>query len=290
VDLERLAIGVAGAMVGVIGWLFVGLYIQRRDHHLRAQAAARAVYFELELNAVNVDVAREHGQFGPLTRATFDRLLPEVATWLAPAELRSLVTAYQGHAGYDQAARDGSLRTLSGPGPAFSRPSRTRITTRCGRWRSAPSGSAHRKTELARRDRRCRSAHLTGESEGSHVAETSPREVINRFAEAMNRGDWDSAVACVHPDFVDDPQSGERIRGRDNVRAILSNYPGGFKAGTAGRGSPRIVGGEDRWLIDQLHRLAGDRHVGRATRSSRRPTTLTAPTGTSWRLPSSRIR
>jgi hypothetical protein len=109
VDLERLAIGVAGAMVGVIGWLFVGLYIQRRDHHLRAQAAARAVYFELELNAVNVDVAREHGQFGPLTRATFDRLLPEVATWLAPAELRSLVTAYQGHAGYDQAARDGSL-------------------------------------------------------------------------------------------------------------------------------------------------------------------------------------
>ncbi len=108
-DLERLAIGVAGAMVGVIGWLFVGLYIQRRDHHLRAQAAARAVYFELELNAVNVDVAREHGQFGPLTRGTFDRLLPEVAAWLTSAELRSLVSAYQGHAGYDQAVQDGSL-------------------------------------------------------------------------------------------------------------------------------------------------------------------------------------
>ena len=108
-DLERLAIGVVGAMVGVLGWLFVGLYIQRRDHAVRARSAARAVYFELELNAVNVDIARDHGQFAPLTRATFDRLLPEVATWLTPTELRLVVSAYQGQAGYDQTAQDGSL-------------------------------------------------------------------------------------------------------------------------------------------------------------------------------------
>ena len=64
------------------------------------------------------------------------------------------------------------------------------------------------------------------------MADSSPREVITRFSDALNRGDWDAAVASVHPDYVDDfPQSGERIRGRDNLRGMFSNYPGASRRG-----------------------------------------------------------
>lgn len=101
-DAERWALALLGAAVGSIGWLFVGMYLQRRDANRRARSALRAVYFELELNAVNVEIARQHGRFSSLSRANFDRTLPDVAMLLAPDDLGNLVTAYHGHAGYEQ--------------------------------------------------------------------------------------------------------------------------------------------------------------------------------------------
>ena len=56
-----------------------------------------------------MDIAREHRTFARLTRATFDRLLPDVATWLSPDELQSVVAGYQSQGGYEQAAQDGDL-------------------------------------------------------------------------------------------------------------------------------------------------------------------------------------
>jgi hypothetical protein len=44
---ERLLIGIAGAIVGVIGWLFVGMYLGRRERTRKARNAGRAVIFEL---------------------------------------------------------------------------------------------------------------------------------------------------------------------------------------------------------------------------------------------------
>ena len=98
--------GIVGACVGALGWLFVGLYIQRRQFIRQAKNGARAVYFEIDMNRVRVDVAREFGSYTPLSRSSFERLLPELATWLGPAQLQTIVTAYMAHAGYEQAGSD----------------------------------------------------------------------------------------------------------------------------------------------------------------------------------------
>lgn len=103
-DFEKLFIGAFGAVIGVIGWLFVGLYIQRRAKDRAAREAARVVYFELAANHLNVYTALEYGAFGALTRASFDRLLPELAAWLPIEELQSVSLAYMSQAGYEQAA------------------------------------------------------------------------------------------------------------------------------------------------------------------------------------------
>jgi hypothetical protein len=104
--VTQFLIGISGALVGVIGWLLVGLYIQKRAHDRQARDAGRAVYFELGGNRLAIFVASEYGVFGPLSRSTFDRLLPELSTWLPADELQALVIAYLGHGGYEQASTD----------------------------------------------------------------------------------------------------------------------------------------------------------------------------------------
>jgi hypothetical protein len=101
-DWRDLLPGVIGSFVGVMGWLVVGIYIQRRQFVRQARNAAKAVYFELDVNQSTIAVAREHGLFADLDRSSFERLLPELATLLAAPELRSVVDAYMTHAGYRQ--------------------------------------------------------------------------------------------------------------------------------------------------------------------------------------------
>ena len=101
--------GIVGAICGALGWLLVGLYMARRQYARTAKNAGRAVYFELEMNRLGVEVALEYGAFTPLGRSSFDRLLPELATWLAPEELQTIVAAYMSHVGYGQAAEDRQL-------------------------------------------------------------------------------------------------------------------------------------------------------------------------------------
>jgi hypothetical protein len=106
-DWRDLLPGVIGSFVGVMGWLVVGIYIQRRQFMRQARNAAKAVYFELDVNRSTIAVAREHGLFADLDRSSFERLLPELATLLAAPELRAVVDAYMTHAGYRQlASRD----------------------------------------------------------------------------------------------------------------------------------------------------------------------------------------
>ena len=98
--------GIVGAICGALGWLLVGLYMARRQYARTAKNAGRAVYFELAMNRMSVEVALEYGAFTPLGRSSFDRLLPELATWLAPEELQTIVAAYMSHVGYGQANED----------------------------------------------------------------------------------------------------------------------------------------------------------------------------------------
>ncbi len=109
VPIQQLLIGLTGTLVGVIGWLFVGIYIQRRDARRRARNAGRAVYFELGANQLAIFTALEYGMFGPLSRASYDQLLPELSTWLPADELQALVMAYLGQGGYAQVAGEPSL-------------------------------------------------------------------------------------------------------------------------------------------------------------------------------------
>lgn len=90
-----------------MGWLLVGLYIQRRQFMRQARNAAKAVYFELDVNRAAIEVAHEHGLFADLDRSSFERLLPELATLLTAPSLKIVVDAYMTHAGYRQlASRD----------------------------------------------------------------------------------------------------------------------------------------------------------------------------------------
>ena len=58
--------------------------------------------------------------------------------------------------------------------------------------------------------------------------EQQNRTVAENLARAMAAGDVDGLVASYHEDaIVDWPQSGERIVGSANLRAVMRNYPGG---------------------------------------------------------------
>jgi hypothetical protein len=74
----------------------------------------------------------------------------------------------------------------------------------------------------------------------------TPRELLGRLYDAFNRADYDEAMTLLHPDFTEEwPQSGERIHGPANLRAILENYPGGvsFEA------TPAYHGRDEEWAI-----------------------------------------
>lgn len=103
-ELRDLLPGIIGSFVGVMGWLLVGLYIQRRQFMRQARNAAKAVYFELDVNVAALAVARDHGLFADLDRSSFERLLPELATLMPAADLKRVVEAYMTHAGYRQLA------------------------------------------------------------------------------------------------------------------------------------------------------------------------------------------
>ena len=108
-ELRDLLPGIIGSFVGVMGWLLVGLYIQRRQFMRQARNAAKAVYFELDVNLTAIAVARDHGVFVDLDRSSFERLLPELATLLSAGDLKTVVSAYMVHPGYRELASRNDL-------------------------------------------------------------------------------------------------------------------------------------------------------------------------------------
>jgi limonene-1,2-epoxide hydrolase len=52
------------------------------------------------------------------------------------------------------------------------------------------------------------------------------KQVVERFWETMATNDFHAAAQLLHDDYILEwPQSGERIRGRDNFSAINTFYP-----------------------------------------------------------------
>jgi ketosteroid isomerase-like protein len=52
------------------------------------------------------------------------------------------------------------------------------------------------------------------------------KQIVENFWQTMATNDFHAAAALLHDDYLLEwPQSGERIRGRDNFAAINMNYP-----------------------------------------------------------------
>ncbi|HYI65473.1 MAG TPA: hypothetical protein VEW95_00960 [Candidatus Limnocylindrales bacterium] len=161
-DLRDFLPGIIGSFVGVMGWLVVGIYIQRRQFVRQARNAAKAVYFELDVNRSTVAVAREHGLFADLDRSSFERLLPELATLLAAPELRAVVDAYMSHAGYRQLATQDGL-------PAEVR-----------RAALATFASAHDRAIATLRSRAFTAAEMQAMEADADARNTAPNESVAR--------------------------------------------------------------------------------------------------------------
>lgn len=83
------------------------------------------------------------------------------------------------------------------------------------------------------------------------MSDEGHRLKIERFFECLNRRDFDAMRELVHEDFVQEwPQSGERIRGFANMRAVLANYPGLPDIDVV-----TVHGSEDRWLATPSYTL-----------------------------------
>ncbi len=96
------------------------------------------------------------------------------------------------------------------------------------------------------------------------MTERNGRAVFEAYVSAANSGDVEALEGLVHDDFEElYPQSGERTRGFANLRAIIEHYPGGYE----GRGTDRVVGAEDRWVLTPSFPLlrsegTGDTYTG----------------------------
>jgi ketosteroid isomerase-like protein len=104
------------------------------------------------------------------------------------------------------------------------------------------------------------------------ISTSDPRAIIERWVDAINAGDFAALESLLSVDCVSEyPQSGEIVRGRKNIRAILENYPGG--TGTVDRTSAQVIGG-DQWAMTPsfaLVRLTGSGDARTAIFKSRYP-------------------
>jgi ketosteroid isomerase-like protein len=107
------------------------------------------------------------------------------------------------------------------------------------------------------------------------------RQVVERYARAASEDDFDAQDALIHDDYIlDFPQSGERIRGRVNRRAMVEQYPGRLETGMKTT-VDRVIGTDDEFIRqpfpswNMLH-LAGSGDDFQATG------TVNYPDGKTW--------
>ena len=97
--------------------------------------------------------------------------------------------------------------------------------------------------------------------------------VVEAYGQAMAAGDLDAQDALLAEDYIlEYPQSGERIRGKTNKRAVLEHYPGGIDNAQAAFG--RIIGTDDQFVTGpmwQMIHLSGSGDEFQATGTIRYP-------------------
>ncbi|GAC1513497.1 MAG: nuclear transport factor 2 family protein [Candidatus Dormibacteraceae bacterium] len=72
------------------------------------------------------------------------------------------------------------------------------------------------------------------------------RRIVEQLWAAVEAQDWDAHDRLIDDGYVQEwPQSGERIRGKANSRAIKDNYPTGRSPKLR-----RIMGAGDVWIME----------------------------------------
>jgi ketosteroid isomerase-like protein len=80
------------------------------------------------------------------------------------------------------------------------------------------------------------------------MPERTGQEFSDAWIEMLRAQDYDRLPDLVHPDCVHEyPQSGERIVGQANIRAVFEHYPGGL--GRQYRDSLKVTGESPRWAM-----------------------------------------
>jgi SnoaL-like domain len=107
----------------------------------------------------------------------------------------------------------------------------------------------------------------------------SSREVVERYARSLEEIDLDAQDALLHEELVSVfPQSGERIVGRGNRRAMIENYPGSGDRPMTGT-VRQIVGAEEQWLLGPSFNIT---HIAGSSDEYAVAGTITYPNGELW--------
>ncbi len=110
------------------------------------------------------------------------------------------------------------------------------------------------------------------------MAQPSNEEIVRRYIGALATHDGDTLGSGRNADWtMEFPQSGERIRGHANDRAIIDHWPDGRPTGEGFQ----VFGSEDRWVVtpfNTVQRIVGSGDFWWADGTAR------YPDGSSWFL------
>jgi hypothetical protein len=105
---------------------------------------------------------------------------------------------------------------------------------------------------------------------------TGNRETVERYFQALNDRDWTGMEKLLGAGWFQElPQSGERIRGRENFLAVLKNYQGGLPEVE----TRQISGSQDTWVSTPMFTVlkitgSGDHYTSESL--------ATYPDGSTW--------
>ena len=101
------------------------------------------------------------------------------------------------------------------------------------------------------------------------------RRKVEMFFDCFNRRDFDGIKDLLHDGYTQEwPQSGERIRGYENQRAVQENYPG-----LPDIDVKKVHGSEDRWLTTPSYTLLRVTGTGDQYTAEQR---IRYPSGEEW--------
>lgn len=93
------------------------------------------------------------------------------------------------------------------------------------------------------------------------MTDHSPRELLARYVDLMNRRAWERLQEVLHPDYVEEyPQSGERIQGIANAVAARVEYPMSLALGDLGE--LVLAGADDRFTVAPQHKVVQIKGTG----------------------------